>query len=31
VTDADLLLGYLNPDYLAGGRIRGDMSAVQAR
>jgi len=30
VTDADLLLGYLNPDYLAGGRIRADMSAVQA-
>jgi acetone carboxylase, beta subunit len=30
VTDADLLLGYLNPDYLAGGQIRADMAAVGA-
>lgn len=29
VTDADLLLGYLNPDYLAGGNIRADMNAVR--
>lgn len=30
VTDADLLLGYLNPDYLAGGTIKADMAAVRA-
>lgn len=29
VTDADLLLGYLNPDYLAGGTIKADMMAVR--
>ncbi len=28
VTDADLLLGYLNPDFFAGGTIRIDMGAV---
>ena len=30
VTDADLLLGYLNPDFLAGGQIRADMDAVRS-
>ena len=30
VTDADLLLGYLNPDYFAGGDIRLDRAAAQA-
>lgn len=29
VTDADLLLGYLNPDFLANGTIRVDMDAVR--
>jgi acetone carboxylase beta subunit len=30
VTDADLLLGYLNPEYFAGGSIKTDMSAVRS-
>ena len=30
VTDADLLLGYLNPDYFAGGSIRLDAGAAKA-
>ena len=30
VTDADFLLGYLNPDYFAGGTMRVDMAAVAA-
>ena len=30
VTDADLVLGYLNPDFLANGTIQVDMDAVQA-
>ena len=30
VTDADLLLGYLNPDYFAGGDIPLDRAAAQA-
>ena len=30
VTDADFLLGYLDPDYFAGGTIRVDMTAVGA-
>ncbi len=30
VTDADLLLGYLNPDYFAGGDIALDRDAAQA-
>jgi N-methylhydantoinase A len=30
VTDADLLLGYLNPDYFAGGQMRIDMAAARA-
>lgn len=29
VTDADLLLGYLNPDYFAGGTIKVDVERVQ--
>ena len=29
VTDADLLLGYLNPDYFAGGDIRLDVKAAR--
>jgi N-methylhydantoinase A len=29
VTDADLLLGYLNPDYFAGGTMHIDMTAVR--
>ncbi len=29
VTDADLLLGFLNPDYFAGGSIRLDVSAAR--
>src|SRR5260370_34126240 len=29
-TGADLVVGHLNPDYLAGGRIRGAISDVQA-
>jgi N-methylhydantoinase A len=29
VTDADLLLGYLNPDYFAGGTMHIDMAAVR--
>ena len=29
VTDADLLLGYLNPDYFAGGDIKLDISAAR--
>jgi N-methylhydantoinase A len=30
VTDADLVLGYLNPDYFAGGEMRIDMDAARA-
>ena len=30
VTDADFLLGYLNPDYFAGGEVRVDMRAARA-
>jgi N-methylhydantoinase A len=30
VTDADFLLGYLNPGYFAGGEVRVDMSAARA-
>src|SRR5205823_2123718 len=30
VTDADLLLGYLNPEYFAGGEMRIDMAATRA-
>jgi N-methylhydantoinase A len=30
VTDADFLLGYLNPDYFAGGEVAVDMPAVLA-
>jgi N-methylhydantoinase A/oxoprolinase/acetone carboxylase beta subunit len=30
VTDADLLLGYLNPDYFLGGRMSLDMAAAKA-
>ena len=30
VTDADLVLGYLNPDFLANGTIQVDMDAVHA-
>lgn len=30
VTDADLLLGYLNPDYFLGGEMRLDRSAAEA-
>jgi N-methylhydantoinase A len=30
VTDADLLLGYLNPDYFAGGTLAIDVAAAQA-
>jgi len=30
VTDADLLLGYLNPDYFAGGTIAIDVAAARA-
>src|SRR5262245_11901235 len=30
VTDADLVLGYLNPDYFAGGTMRIDLGAAQA-
>jgi N-methylhydantoinase A len=30
VTDADLLLGYLNPDYFAGGEMRIDVAAARA-
>jgi len=30
VTDADFLLGYLNPDYFAGGEMRIDMPAARA-
>ncbi|MCY3798050.1 MAG: hydantoinase/oxoprolinase family protein [Chloroflexi bacterium] len=30
VTDADLLLGYLNPDYFAGGSIKLDAEAARA-
>src|SRR5262249_45050752 len=29
VTDADFLLGYLNPDYFAGGEMRIDMAAAR--
>jgi N-methylhydantoinase A/oxoprolinase/acetone carboxylase beta subunit len=29
VTDADLLLGYLNPDYFLGGQMRLDIAAAQ--
>jgi N-methylhydantoinase A len=29
VTDADFLLGYLNPDYFAGGRLSVDMAACR--
>jgi N-methylhydantoinase A len=29
VTDADLLLGYLNPDYFLGGRMRLDVEAAE--
>ena len=29
VTDADLLLGYLNPDYFAGGEVRMDVGAAR--
>ena len=29
VTDADFLLGYLNPDYFAGGEVRVDMEAAR--
>ncbi len=30
VTDADFLLGYLNPDYFAGGEVRVDLPAARA-
>ncbi len=30
VTDADLLLGYLNPDYFAGGEVTVDIEAARA-
>src|SRR5262245_29090532 len=30
VTDADFLLGYLNPDYFAGGEVRVDLGAARA-
>ena len=30
VTDADFLLGYLNPDYFAGGEMRIDVAAARA-
>jgi N-methylhydantoinase A len=30
VTDADFLLGYLNPEYFAGGEVRVDMGAARA-
>jgi N-methylhydantoinase A len=30
VTDADFILGYLNPDYFAGGEVRVDMAAARA-
>src|SRR5437867_986726 len=30
VTDADFLLGYLNPGYFAGGEVRVDMNAARA-
>jgi N-methylhydantoinase A len=30
VTDADFLLGYLNPEYFAGGEVRVDMAAARA-
>jgi N-methylhydantoinase A len=30
VTDADLVLGYLNPDYFAGGTMRIDLEAARA-
>jgi N-methylhydantoinase A len=30
VTDADLLLGYLNPDYFAGGEVKVDVEAARA-
>jgi N-methylhydantoinase A len=30
VTDADFVLGYLNPDYFAGGEMRIDMAAARA-
>jgi N-methylhydantoinase A len=30
VTDADFLLGYLNPEYFAGGEVRVDMPAARA-
>ncbi|HEV8441147.1 MAG TPA: hydantoinase/oxoprolinase family protein [Methylomirabilota bacterium] len=30
VTDADFLLGYLNPDYFAGGEVKVDMAAARA-
>jgi N-methylhydantoinase A len=30
VTDADFLLGYLNPDYFAGGEVRVDLAAARA-
>jgi N-methylhydantoinase A len=30
VTDADLLLGYLNPDYFAGGEVTVDVEAARA-
>src|SRR2546421_10562402 len=29
VTDADLVLGYLNPDYFLGGRIKLDLAAAR--
>jgi N-methylhydantoinase A len=29
VTDADFVLGYLNPDYFAGGEVRVDMAAAR--
>jgi N-methylhydantoinase A len=30
VTDADFLLGYLNPEYFAGGEVKVDMAAARA-
>jgi N-methylhydantoinase A len=30
VTDADFLLGYLNPDYFAGGEVKVDLGAARA-
>jgi N-methylhydantoinase A len=30
VTDADLMLGYLNPDYFLGGQMRLDLAAAEA-